>query len=65
MLMKFMQFRQNKQEDKDMAIFNGSGVAIVTPFNEDNQIHVEKLKELVMLVVDTTSTNVKMTNQKL
>ena len=30
-----------------MAIFNGSGVAIVTPFNEDNQIHVEKLKELV------------------
>lgn len=30
-----------------MAIFKGSGVAIVTPFNEENQVHVEKLKEVI------------------
>lgn len=35
-----------------MAIFNGSGVAIVTPFNEKNQVHVEKLKELVNIQIE-------------
>lgn len=30
-----------------MALFTGSGVAIVTPFTEDNQINFEKLGELI------------------
>lgn len=30
-----------------MALFTGSGVAIVTPFTEDNQVNFEKLGELI------------------
>lgn len=30
-----------------MAIFEGAGVALVTPFHEDGTVNYEKLKELV------------------
>ena len=30
-----------------MAIFTGSGVALVTPFNEDGSVNYEQLKDLV------------------
>ena len=30
-----------------MAIFTGSGVALITPFNEKNEINFEKLRELL------------------
>jgi 4-hydroxy-tetrahydrodipicolinate synthase len=30
-----------------MAIFTGSGVAIITPFNQDNTVNYEKLRELI------------------
>ena len=29
-----------------MAIFTGSGVALITPFDEKNEINFEKLREL-------------------
>ena len=30
-----------------MAIFEGSGVALITPFHEDGSINYDKVKELV------------------
>ena len=30
-----------------MALFTGSGVALVTPFNENNEVNFEKLRELL------------------
>jgi 4-hydroxy-tetrahydrodipicolinate synthase len=38
-----------------MAIFQGSGVALITPFNEDESINFDKLKELVEYHVDNNT----------
>lgn len=35
------------QEDEIMAIFEGAGVALVTPFKENGEVNYEKLEELV------------------
>lgn len=38
-----------------MSLFRGSGVAIVTPFNEDGGIHYEKLGELIDWQIDSST----------
>lgn len=35
-----------------MAIFTGAGVAIVTPFNEENEVNFEKLQEIIDYQID-------------
>jgi len=40
-------FRISGQEEKSMAIFEGAGVAIVTPFQEDGSVNYEKFAELI------------------
>src|SRR5699024_4961037 len=36
-----------KQEDKIMAIFEGAGVALITPMKADGQVNYDKLGELI------------------
>lgn len=38
---------KKNQEDNIMAIFEGAGVALVTPFKESGEVNYEKLEELV------------------
>ncbi len=38
---------KKNQEDDIMAIFEGAGVALVTPFKENRDVNYEKLEELV------------------
>lgn len=40
------------EEDDDMSIFTGSGVALVTPFKENGEVDFDKLKELVEFHVE-------------
>ncbi|MGL5655980.1 MAG: dihydrodipicolinate synthase family protein, partial [Fusobacteriaceae bacterium] len=35
-----------------MSIFVGSGVALVTPFNEDMTVNFEKLRELIEFQIE-------------
>ena len=37
-----------------MALFKGAGVAIVTPFNENNEVDYEKLGELIDFQINGT-----------
>lgn len=34
-------------EEKDMAVFKGAGVAIITPFHEDGSVNYEKFTEII------------------
>ena len=43
----YVELRTQRNGGKDMAIFTGSGVAIVTPMYEDGSINYEKFTELV------------------
>lgn len=35
------------QEDKTMALFEGAGVALITPFKDNGEVNYEKLEELL------------------
>ncbi len=41
-----------------MAVFKGAGVAIVTPFNENNQVDYNKLEELIDFQIDNGSDSI-------
>ncbi len=41
-----------------MAIFKGAGVAIVTPFTEDNMVHYDKLGELIDYQIENGSDSI-------
>ena len=57
-----------------MRIFEGSGVALVTPFNENNEINFDKLRELLqfhldhktdaIIVIGTTGESATMTDEE-
>lgn len=42
-----MSSEDRKERMKDMAIFTGAGVALVTPMNEDGSVNYPKLKEIL------------------
>src|SRR5574344_1125223 len=42
----------SQKEEKDMAIFTGAGVALITPMKEDMTVNYEKLEQLVNYHVD-------------
>jgi len=46
------EYRDNDSGGNDMAIFKGSGVAIITPFTSDNQVDYDKLGELIDFQVE-------------
>lgn len=39
--------RENKQEDKIMAVFEGAGVALITPMKANGEVNYDKLGELI------------------